>query len=398
MKKIAIVVQRCHKNIIGGSESLAWQYAELLKEEYAVDVLTTTAFDATTWKNEIPELIEPFGNITIRRFGVDIGRSSYWGDLHDALLRDYAVLGGSIAEKSRQLQIKWTRALDEEYILRQGPFSHGLIGHLEEHAHEYAVIIFVTYLYATTYFGMFAVPEGKTILVSTLHDEPPAYFGSFRAMAHRASYLLWNTEEEKRLSCQLWGELPGRVIGTWINTDQYPPAHCDDPYILYCGRVSESKGCGRLLDYFSRYKSRYRGRLKLILTGKDEMHIQQNDSIESRGHVSDEEKYALMAGARLFVMPSDLESFSIATLEAMAQETAVLVSGKSLVLADHVKKSGAGFTYMNYKDFSESVDILLKKEAARRDMGARGRRYVVENFSRDKIKGMLHSVVKNVVA
>jgi len=27
MKKIAIIVQRCHESVVGGSEALAWQYA-----------------------------------------------------------------------------------------------------------------------------------------------------------------------------------------------------------------------------------------------------------------------------------------------------------------------------------------------------------------------------------
>ena len=45
MKQIAIVVQRCHESIVGGSESLAWQYAGLLADSYDVEVLTTTAVD-----------------------------------------------------------------------------------------------------------------------------------------------------------------------------------------------------------------------------------------------------------------------------------------------------------------------------------------------------------------
>src|SRR5260370_819697 len=42
MSKVAIVVQRCHESIVGGSETLAWQYAELLGEAFDVDILTTT--------------------------------------------------------------------------------------------------------------------------------------------------------------------------------------------------------------------------------------------------------------------------------------------------------------------------------------------------------------------
>ena len=51
MNKVAIVVQRCHESIVGGSENLAWQYATLLKDEYEVDILSTTAIDAAYWSN-----------------------------------------------------------------------------------------------------------------------------------------------------------------------------------------------------------------------------------------------------------------------------------------------------------------------------------------------------------
>ena len=37
------------------AEALAWQYASLLKGDYEVDVLTTTAVDAAYWANALPE-------------------------------------------------------------------------------------------------------------------------------------------------------------------------------------------------------------------------------------------------------------------------------------------------------------------------------------------------------
>ena len=54
MKRVAIVVQRCHPDVVGGSETLAWHYATLLRETYEVDVLTTTAIDTNEWANTLP--------------------------------------------------------------------------------------------------------------------------------------------------------------------------------------------------------------------------------------------------------------------------------------------------------------------------------------------------------
>ena len=68
--RIAIVVPRCHERLVGGAEALAWQYAQLLSTEYAVDVLTSTAFDYMRWDNDLKAGVEQRDGITIRRFHV----------------------------------------------------------------------------------------------------------------------------------------------------------------------------------------------------------------------------------------------------------------------------------------------------------------------------------------
>src|ERR687884_1972938 len=93
MKRIAIVVQRCHESVVGGSEALAWQYATLLKDAYQVDVLTTTAVDAAYWTNVLPEGLEEREGINIRRFHVDIGYSPYRTEIFTRMLQDYERFG-----------------------------------------------------------------------------------------------------------------------------------------------------------------------------------------------------------------------------------------------------------------------------------------------------------------
>ena len=48
--RIAIVTIRCHEKLVGGAEALAWQYAGLLTGDFAVEILTSSAFDYTHWK------------------------------------------------------------------------------------------------------------------------------------------------------------------------------------------------------------------------------------------------------------------------------------------------------------------------------------------------------------
>ncbi|MDE2589369.1 MAG: hypothetical protein KGL95_06865 [Patescibacteria group bacterium] len=73
--KIAFVVQRCGQNIFAGAEVLVLQLGTKLSEIFDIEVLTTTAKDASNWKNFYSEGTEKIGKLTIRRFLVDKERN-----------------------------------------------------------------------------------------------------------------------------------------------------------------------------------------------------------------------------------------------------------------------------------------------------------------------------------
>jgi glycosyltransferase involved in cell wall biosynthesis len=102
-----------------------------------------------------------------------------------------------------------------------------------------------------------------------------------------------------------------------------------------------------------------------------------------------------MAGAKMFVMPSGNESFSIVTLEAMVQRAPVLASGVSDVLVDHVNESGAGRIYEDYGTFSTALSELLRDDGKLAEMGDLGRSYVLERFTRDRVRDALLDAVRS---
>lgn len=390
MKKLAIVTQRSHQSVLGGSESHALQYAMLLKDDYQVDVLTTTAVDATTWANALPAGTEKRNGITIRRFKVDQGRTLYWHALHERLLREFECRNHTERSSNNQRkQICWTLALQEEFIRKQGPYSADLIAFLSERSHNYKAVIFFTYLFPTTYFGIPQCSKKRCLLVPTLHDEPPAYLSAYTYMVRKVRSLLWNTEAELRLGSFLWGELPGRIVGMGINTRKYAPARQECPYLLYCGRIDLHKDCDQLVEYFLRYKKDNPSDLRLVFTGKDEMGLPSSPDIELKGFVPEEEKFRLMAGALLFVMSSPYESLSIVTLESMAQCTPVLANGACKVLVDHVMQSGGGMIYKDYESFSSSLNLLLSDPQKLSEMGFLGREYVISKYQFDVVRRTL---------
>ncbi|MDT4968797.1 MAG: hypothetical protein QOJ64_3534 [Acidobacteriota bacterium] len=398
MKKVAIVVQRCHESIVGGSEALAWQYAGLLKDTYEVEVLSTTAVDAAYWSNVLPEGTEVRDGITIRRFHVDIGYSPYRTELFARMLSDFEKFecGKQRASDGGTKHLPWSIPLQEELIRHIGPYSESLLEFLRENWSAYRAIIVVTYLYPTAYFSLLEVPRARALFAPTLHDEQPAYLSVFQHAARRAHSIIWLTDAERRLGVSLWGELPGRVVAMAIDAKPREPEANGGPYLLYCGRIDPNKGCGELFEYFIRFKQENPSPLRLVLTGKDDIPVPDHPAIEFRGFVSSEEKFRLMAGAAIYVMPSGKESFSIVTLEAMAQRTPVLVSRMSEVLSDHVNQSRCGAIYEDYDSFAAHAGEILSNRTLREKMGDLGRDYVLSRYEPEHVRRALLEVVESV--
>ena len=123
------------------------------------------------------------------------------------------------------------------------------------------------------------------------------------------------------------------------------------------------------------------------------MPIPEHEDIEFRGFVSAEEKFRLMAGAMMFVTPSPNESFSIVTLEAMAQETPVLVNSASTVLADHIKYSGAGYAYHDYEGFAHALDQASANKEQLTRLGRLGREYVLSRYQTETVRQALIAAI-----
>jgi glycosyltransferase involved in cell wall biosynthesis len=161
--KIAIVIQRYGAEVLGGSEHLCRLLAERLAAQHDIDVLTTCARDYQTWKNEYPEGSDRIRGVTIRRFAT-------------AATRDLEAFN---RYSDRIYNQPHTRADEMEWLKQQGPWCPGLIEYLRRHQQEYDVLVFFTYLYAPTVLGL-EINPGKSVLVSTAHDEPAIKLGIYQ--------------------------------------------------------------------------------------------------------------------------------------------------------------------------------------------------------------------------
>ncbi len=410
MKRIAVVVQRCGREIVGGSEGYAFKMAECLSEEFNVDIITTTAKDYITWENyykEGPETVSD--TLNILRFKVDIQRGAYWHDLSTVLFKNLSIEKFATLDPKRKGSFlagleKTPLGLQEEWMRFQGPYSSGLIEYIRNNNSSYDAFIFVTYLYPTTYFAVDAVRDPKKVfIVPTLHDEPPAYLAIFKK--YSALRQLFLTGAEKALAEKILqvpggsSDLSSSMLGFGIE-DRFEavkkPGHGNgDRYILYAGRLDEAKGVKVLFEYFGRFSKKVPG-LKLYTIGSGELKSYRHERVEYLGFVTEEEKFSLMKNALALVHPSSYESLGISLLESFMMKTPALVNGKCAVLRDHIENSGGGFTYSSYDEFETNLTRLNGDASLRDRLGRNARDYFLENYSLEKYKERLLSIFRTV--
>jgi glycosyltransferase involved in cell wall biosynthesis len=373
-QRVAFVVQRYGLEVIGGAETLARQVAERLTAHYLVDVITTCATDIMTWRNVYVPGNSIINGVSVHRFATDQPRDPQFDRIYADLLAKRAP---TILD-----EIEWMKA--------QGPYSTGLLHHLRSHHREYDLLIFVGYLYFQTYFGLQVAPE-HSMLIPTTHDEPPLYFDIFNTVFMLPRGLIFLSPEEQQLArkrFRLPVTVPQAVIGGGvtipenINPGALRAKHgLNGPYILYAGRVDASKQCDVLFDWFLRYRREHRTPLKLICTGKLDMTLPSGDGIRFLGLLPEEEKFSAMAGAAALIMPSSLESFSIATLEAFGVGTPVIANASSHVVRGHCIRSNAGLYYNSYEEFSACLSLILTQLELRNRLGLNGQAYIRANYS-----------------
>ena len=384
-KKIALVNQRYGIEVNGGSELHCRQYAERLAEWYDVEVLTTCALNYTDWSNYYPAGESVINGVTVRRFPVAKKRNQKRFEKLSNL-----VLNSLVSEEE-----------EERWIDEQGPYCPACIEYIKEHHKDYSVVIFMTYLYYLTAKGITADLD-NALLIPTAHDEKPLYLNYYRKVFESAKGIIYNTAEEKALVDSRFKpeDTPTVITGVGIEApdeqvlfDAKSKYGIDD-YIIYVGRIDENKGCGTLFKYFTEYKERNGGNLKLVLAGKSVMNIPRHDDIIYLGFVTDEEKFSLIKDARAMVLASEFESLSMIVLESMFYGRPVLLNGRCAVLKGHCRRSNAGLYFKNYFEFEGALNYLCTHPEEYEIMRDNARKYVDENYRWDTVMTKLREFIE----
>jgi glycosyltransferase involved in cell wall biosynthesis len=437
--KIAIVIQRYGAEVLGGSEHLCRLLAERLAAQHDIDVLTTCARDYQTWKNEYPEGSDRIRGVTIRRFA-------------NAAMRDLEAFN---RYSDKIYQHPHTRADEMEWLKQQGPWCPGLIEYLRRHQQEYDVLVFFTYLYAPTVLGL-EINPGKSVLVSTAHDEPAIKLGIYQEVFARPAAICYLTESERRFVQGRFADRPllEEVIGVGVDLPQqqpYPrmpsaseedaatgssepaagtPANANEapaaeaadeepatrdypshllsrgavfrrrhrlhgPVLLYGGRIDPGKGCEELIEYFSGF-IKEGGEATLALMGVKMMSLPEEPYVRFAGLLSDAERIQALEAATVVSCPSPYESLSLLALEALSVGTPILANARSAVLVEHCVQSNGGLYYADRDEFIECLKLLVSDSRLRAALGRNGRDYVRRNYRWDVVLGKYERIFAKV--
>jgi glycosyltransferase involved in cell wall biosynthesis len=375
--RLAFVVQRYGTEVVGGAELHCRWIAEHVAKSHQVEVLTTTATDYLSWQNVLPAGESQVNGVTVRRFPV----------VRERREEVFFPVANKVCffEHSDEDERRWL----EEH----GPVTPGLVLHLERHERDYDAIVFFSYRYWTTYFGLQVAPR-KSLLVPTAEHDRVLYLRLFREFFRLPAAVAFNTPEERDLIERVTGNegLPGEVVGTGIDRPALVPVDEVAPrldllgdYVVYVGRIEPEKGCAVMIDHFLRWQRETRATTTLALFGRSTMTFSENAHVRLMGVVPDGEKLAAIARARALVMPSRHESLSMVVLEAWMMGRPVLVNGDCEVLRGQVLRANGGLYYRRYEEFAAAMDLIVSEPGLASRLGRQGEAYFQANYAWERI-------------
>jgi glycosyltransferase involved in cell wall biosynthesis len=368
--KIALVIHRYGDGIAGGSEAHARGLAQELRRSHEVEVLTTTARDYLTWRNEFEAGESLVDRIRVTRFPVQRPRD----------------LGRFAAVSDHVFNEAHNRDDEERWIIENGPVCPDLIDEISKRA-DVDFFLCYSYRYFTGIKGALAARD-RAVLIPTAEDDPAVRLSVFGELFRGARAFLYLTPEEQELIETTAGALfaPSRVIGSGLNVQRSGPGprkRLDAPpsYVLYAGRIDRNKGVDTLFRYFLWLLEEWPECPPLLLVGHPVLDVPAHPKIRHMGYVSEEEKSSLIEGADVVIMPSRYESLSMIVLEAWALGRPVLANAACAVLEGQCRRSNGGLYYRDYAEFRLMLRRLVGDPVLQTTLGAQGELYVTSNYS-----------------
>jgi glycosyltransferase involved in cell wall biosynthesis len=408
--RLAFIVPRYGTEILGGPEYHCRLLAERMVERHQVEVLTTCARDAASWKNEYADAPDRVRGVMVRRFAVARPRDPQaFERLSD-----------------RVFAADHTAADEMDWLRERGPWCPALIDYLSTHHESYDALVFFGCVHPPAALGLRIAPS-RSILVPAAHDEPAFGLQVVRELFGLPRAMAYDTAAERRFLASRvpLGAQVQDVIGCGVDL---PPHHAyprqgpgasdategetepgrdggaeagpirsgltsrgamfrrrhrlHGPFVLYGGRIEPGRGCEELIEYFASYVDGG-GEASLVLMGVKLMPLPEEPFITFAGLLPETERGQALEAATVVVAPSPVDTLSLLALEAFSVGTPVLASARSEALVDHCLTGNAGLFYADRDEFVECLTTLVGDERLRAALGRNGREYIRKNYRWD---------------
>jgi glycosyltransferase involved in cell wall biosynthesis len=174
-----------------------------------------------------------------------------------------------------------------------------------------------------------------------------------------------------------------------------PAADADEPIVLFLSRVHEKKRPEVVIDAAAILRDAgERCRVLIAGTGEESYvaalkqrvaRLNLGDRVSFIGLVVGAEKLSLYQRADIFVLPTSQENFGLVYTEALACGTPVVATKGTDIWQELESSGGAIIAPGDPKPTADAILSLLHDPERRRDMGRRGREWVLANLDGGRV-------------
>jgi glycosyltransferase involved in cell wall biosynthesis len=199
--------------------------------------------------------------------------------------------------------------------------------------------------------------------------------------------------------------IPATIPNAYQRLREHFNLPVDEPIILFLSRLHPKKGLDYLIPALGKL-SNYRFTFILAGNGDPEYENQIKSLIVSQniencpiftGFVTGEFKDLLMQGADIFTLTSYSENFGISVLESLAAGVPVIVTS-GVALSDIIKQQHLGYvTELNVEEIALTLQQFLDNSQSAKNMGARARQFILDNYTWDSIAVKIVSVYQGII-
>jgi glycosyltransferase involved in cell wall biosynthesis len=418
--KFAFITPRYGAEITTGAEHAARLLAEQVSERHDVDVLTTTARDPLTWKNEYTEGSDRVRGVLVRRFSTN--------QLHDQIAFQQLSRRLFSGGQSRQDEMEWVRRL--------GPSAPGLVDFIKRQHRNYDALVFFSLLHATTVQGYPIAPD-RSIVFPYLQLDPAFRFGLWSELVATARAVGYISGAERKVARAYMPYAAGaeEIVGIGVEPlqQQAYPRHQQDPaddaptddetpveaieapveyltgrgipfrrrhrlygpFVMYGGRVEPDNGCEEMLEYFDSY-SAHNGDTALVLMGVKMMKVPEASYLRLPGVLPDRERMIAYEAADVTLAPISNDLIAQPVLESLAVGTPFLAAALNDAAVEHARRSNAGLYYRSREEFVETLRLMTTNTRLREKMGQNGKQYIRLHYRWDAVLGRFERLVSKV--